>query len=301
MKKFLVTLLVTALLCVMAEQAFAQKYREVEEAAPEEIPPEQWYLQLNYTNIFDNTFSSDAISGEAGWYLLDKIDVSTNFWGQAKMAIGPFATLSMNSGILNNKDYAEQLILWTAGASFRINFSQSIMTINAMLGQLTGYFTMQSGFETKRQDFIYSGEFSYESNSGRLLGELFIPAWKMSVAVSHPRSPQKLIDWGYQDLTNRLNDYGTNTYSVHASADLDLFDVPFSNKTKMPLTLRGFGGKYNPRNIKYFGLGGGTTYLYDNKPAVSLSIDRIWIWDNGKLDNVALNLTFFLSFFQQLW
>lgn len=303
MKRILMALWVTSLLCVIALDANAQKYREAAAAEPEDTPAKLWYLQLNYTNIQDPGFASDAITGEGGWYIFDEIDAGwEGVWGtDAKMAIGPFASLSMNSGILNSKDYAEQLIMWTGGLSSRITFNSSALTFNVLLGQLTGFFTLRSGYETKRQDFIYSAEATYECDAGRRQGETFVPAWKMAVAVSHPKSPQKLIDWGYQDLTNRLGDYGTNTYSVHATAELDLFDLPFSELTKMPLTLRGFGGKYNQKNIKYFGLGGGTSFIYDNKTAGSLSIDKVWIWDNGKLDNIAVNLTVYLSFFQQLW
>ncbi|MEI6378509.1 MAG: hypothetical protein WCO55_02530 [Candidatus Falkowbacteria bacterium] len=302
MKKFLAAILVAFMLAALP-LAVSAKYRVAKQpaAAAENDSTDAWYLQLLYTKIYDNNFGSDAITGEAGLFIFRGLDVSmADFWGDANLSVGPFFSLSWNSGLLNSTDYAENIQMWTGGAITAISFPKSVMTFNALFGQLFGKFTYASGYVNYRKDWFLAGKLSYESAAGRMTEQWFFPAWKMSIAGSYPQAPQRAIDWGYRELTHRLGDFGTNTYSLHATADLGLFDIPLGGSIVIPLTARGFGGKYN-ENIKYLGLGGGTAFIFNKKTAAIVTVDKIWGWENSKFNNWAINFALNLSFFQQLW
>ena len=303
MKKLLAVLLAAIMLAVLPLAAQAQKkYRVVQAPVATKDTVKNWYLVLQFSKINDANFKSDAITGEVGWYLFNGIDASwPDVWNDATLSIGPFMSLSWNSGILNNQDYAENLRMWNGGVSTMLSFKQSFMTFNALVGTLVRRYTYASGYvDNPPMDWVFAGKLAYESSAGRAKGESFVPAWKMSLAGSYPQSPQRTIDWGYQELTHRLGDYGTNTYSVHATADLDIFDFGLSTDIIMPLTLRGIGGKYNT-SINYLGLGAGTAFIYDKQTAATISFDKVWGWENNKFDNWAINFALHLSFFQQLW
>ncbi|NCN25242.1 hypothetical protein COT94_04095 [Candidatus Falkowbacteria bacterium CG10_big_fil_rev_8_21_14_0_10_37_14] len=265
------------------------------------IMPESWFIELNYHNVFDDNFSSDAITGDAGWYIITNQDASwPGIWDDALLDIGPIVGLKMNSGIESDQKYSENIILWTIGTSLRLRYSLSQLTLNLQGGQLIGKFNHLTGFERVRKDAVWSAEIIYESNAGRLQGQFWLTAWQMRLIGSTPWSPQVPLDWGFNELTHNVGEGATNTYSVHASASLDIFDIPMSDIILLPISIKGSGGKYN-ENIKYFGLGFGLGVLVNNRPAVGLYLEKLWGWDNSKFDNWNLNFKFHLSFFETIW
>lgn len=261
---------------------------------------ENWQIDLDYSQINDPNYSSDAISGKFVYYVFPKEDVSREFWGDAELSYGPLLMINLNSGMLNNQSYTEQVALWVAGGSARVNFTKSYLQFDAMAGEIYGWYTRYSGYESKRRQMVLSGTLIYEDFSGRLNGEWFAPAWKMQITGSIPNSPQVPFDWSYKELTHKLSESSTNTYSVHSLIYLDLFDIKWSESFITPLTLRGFGGKYS-ESIKYLGLGLGTSFLYNNRPAIVFTLDRLWGWDNNQFSNWQFGVGIKVGFFQQLY
>jgi hypothetical protein len=262
---------------------------------------ENWFIELNYHNVIDDNFSSDAITGDFGWYVLTDQNIAfPMLWEEAYLDVGPIFGLRMNSGITTDQAYAENIILWTVGVSFRVRYTQSKLTLNLQGGQLTGKYTHLTGFEKQSHSSVWSADLIYSSDAGRAQGQSWLTAWEMSVIGSTPWAPQVPLDWGFNELTHNVGRGATNTYSVHTFTSLDVIDLPLSDIMLMPLSIKGSAGKYGD-GIKYFGLGAGVGVVVNNRPAAGLYIDKLWGWDNSKFDNWNLNFRFHLSFFETIW
>jgi|GEM_PF-1251577 len=280
-----ITIIILLWLLAMANLS-AQGFYDNEEAVAEETTTvNKWRILIGYSVVDDPKFGSDALDLEAGWYLLDNMDISfPELFPQASLSLGPSVAVRVNSGLLNNQRYAEQIMLWTVGITSRMDFPESFLRVDLNAGELTGYFTQKSGYEERKKSTILSGLIDYRLFSGRINEEWLFTTWNVTLAWGLPWSDQKFFDWGYNQLEHRQTTGGQDVSSIHATAELGLLDLAMSDEFIFGLTVRGLGGKYNS-NVKYFGLGGGLDFVLSNIPIISVNADYIWGWDNSTFKN----------------